>query len=71
MFVDKNSSKKPKTTMCGWELLIALGETEGYQGIIPHVQLAECAVVNKILEEPMFAWWVPYTIQIGTGSFRK
>jgi hypothetical protein len=31
---------------------------ESYQ-----VQVAEYAVANKIVEQPAFAWWVPYVLR--------
>ena len=27
------------------------------------VQMAEYAVANKLVEEPAFRWWVPYTLK--------
>jgi hypothetical protein len=43
-----------KESSATWEKLPAI--KEGYP-----VQAAEYAVVNKLVSEPAFQWWVPYT----------
>jgi hypothetical protein len=69
MYVNKNGSKKPKTTTRGWELLIVWKDGSSSWVILKDlkesfpVQLTEYAARNKIAEEPDFVWWVAYTIR--------
>jgi hypothetical protein len=68
-FVTIKGKRIPKRTTKGWKLCAQLadGSTEwfdlkqakdGYP-----IQAAEYAIANKLVSEPAFAWWVPYTIK--------
>ena len=63
-----NDAERPETTK-GWEILVqwkdgstTWSKLKDMKDSYP-VQLAECAVQNKIDDEPAFAWWVPHTIK--------
>ena len=64
-----NGQEKPKKTTRGWSLLV-----QWKDGLMEWVRLnelkesnpievAECAVANRIAEEPAFKWWVPHVIR--------
>ena len=62
-----NGVKRRRETTEGWEMLAqwkdgsaTWSELKDTKDSCP-VQLAECAVQNKIDDEPAFAWWVPHT----------
>ena len=68
-FVQVNGKKIAKRTTKGWQLCAELADgrtewldlktaKEGYP-----VLVAEYAVANKLVHEPAFAWWVPYTLK--------
>ena len=62
-FTSKNGNRVPKTTTRGWQLLVEWKDNS--TDWIPlkdlkesnPVELAEYAVLNKLLDEPAFAWW--------------
>jgi len=65
----KTGQRRPKIMTVGWELCVKWKEgstdwiklkdlKESYP-----VQVAECAVANKLVEEPTFKWWVPDVLQ--------
>jgi hypothetical protein len=61
-----NEQSKPKITTQGWFLLVQWrdGSTsweklKGLKASNP-VEVAEYAVVNRLVEEPAFKWWVPH-----------
>ena len=67
--VSKNGGKRRKETTKGWEILLQWkdGSTtweqlkdvkESYP-----VQLSEYALQKKLIQEPAFAWWVPYVLK--------
>lgn len=65
----KGGVRKPRRTTKGWKLCCDLhgGGTEWIdlktlKEAYP-VQVAEYAVANKLVSEPAFAWWVPYTLK--------
>ena len=61
--------KKLRITTCGWKLLVKW--KDGSESWIhlkdlkePHpVELAEYAKSRGIADEPVFIWWVPYTLK--------
>jgi hypothetical protein len=68
-FVEHNGRKTPKKTTKGWKLLVRWkdGSTQWVRLAdlkeSNPVELAEYAVGNKLMSEPAFRWWVPYTIK--------
>ena len=64
-----NGNKHPKKTTCGWELNTQM--KEGPSQWIPLkdlnegnlFELSEYAVADKIDHEPVFEWWVPFTLR--------
>jgi hypothetical protein len=68
-YVDPNGRKTRRMTTKGWKLLVKW--KDGSTDWLPlkdlkesyPVQVAEYAVVNKIAEQPAFAWWVPYVLR--------
>ena len=69
-FIDKRTGKKKlKQTTIGWELCVKWNDESTTW--IPlkdlkeshPVEVAEYAVNMKLVSEPAFAWWVPYTIK--------
>jgi hypothetical protein len=67
--VTKDGLEHPKQTTRGWKLLV--NWKDGSTSWVPlkdmkesyPVQVAEYAVVNKILEEPAFAWWARHVLR--------
>jgi hypothetical protein len=64
-----NGQSKPKITTQGWFLLVQWrdGSTsweklKDLKASNP-VEVAEYAVVNRLVEEPAFKWWVPHVIR--------
>ncbi|CAJ1957341.1 unnamed protein product [Cylindrotheca closterium] len=61
--------KRPRKTTKGWKLLAEMkgGETEWLDLSVAKeafpIEVAEYAVANKLVSEPAFAWWVPYTLR--------
>ena len=59
----------PKKTTIGWEILVEFtnGETQWLPLKVVKesnpVHLADYAVMKKIDKEPVFNWWVPYTLR--------
>jgi predicted hotdog family 3-hydroxylacyl-ACP dehydratase len=61
--------RRPKRTTRGWKLLVSW--KDGSTSWVPlkdlkeshPVQVAEYALVNKILEEPAFAWWATWVLR--------
>ena len=64
-----NGKKMQKRTTKGWFLCAELsdGSTEWIDLATAKeaypIQAAEYAVANKLVSEPAFAWWVPYTLR--------
>ena len=69
MVQNSNGTLKPKKTTRGWFLLV-----QWHDGSISWekladlkasnpVEVAEYAVVNRLVEEPAFKWWVPHVIK--------
>jgi hypothetical protein len=63
-----NGQSKPKITTQGWFLLVQWrdGSTsweklKDLKALNP-VEVAEYAVVNRLVEEPAFKWWAPHVI---------
>jgi hypothetical protein len=63
-----DGQSKPKITMKGWFLLVQWrdGSTsweklKDLKASNP-IEVAEYAVVNRLVEEPTFKWWVPHVI---------
>jgi len=68
-FVDRLGKRCPRKTTKGWQICLRWkdGSTswealKDLRNSHP-VQVAEYAVVNKLVHEPAFAWWVPYTLK--------
>jgi len=68
-FKTKHGAIRKKRTTRGWELCVRWkgGSTDwitlkDLKDSYP-IELAEYAAINKINEEPAFAWWVPYVIK--------
>ena len=65
----KNGLKRRRRTTKGWKLLVSW--KDGSSNWIPlkdlkesnPVEVAEYALVNKILEEPAFAWWARHVLK--------
>lgn len=64
-----NGKRVPRRTTKGWKMCAEVqgGETEWMDLKIAKeaypIQVAEYAVANKLVSEPAFAWWVPYTLR--------
>ena len=67
--ITKHGTKRLRKTTVGWKLLVCWKNNstkwiplkimkESYP-----VQVAEFAVANKLVQDPAFCWWVPYTSQ--------
>ena len=68
-YITVNGKRKLRRTTKGWHLCIELhgGGTEWIdlktaKEAFP-VKVAEYAVANKLVSQPAFAWWVPYTLR--------
>ena len=68
-YVTVNGRQRPKMTTKGWKLCVQWkdGSTswEPLKDLKQSnpVDVAKYAVANKLVSEPAFAWWVPYTIK--------
>jgi len=68
-FEDNRGRRRPKQTTRGWKLLVEWkDQTTSWVPLKDlkesnPVEVAEYAVANKIVEEPAFAWWVPYVLR--------
>ena len=67
--IRKSDTWRRRETTKGWEILVQwkVGTTTWHKmkdinDSYP-VQLAEFAIQNKLQDEPVFAWWVKYTIK--------
>ena len=67
--ISSNGVKRRVETTKGWEILIqwkdgstTWNKLKDVKDSFP-VQMAEYAVMNKISDEPAFAWWVGYTMK--------
>ena len=67
--ITKHGTKRLRKTTVGWKLLVCWKDNstkwiplkimkESYP-----VQVAEFAVANKLVQDPAFCWWVPYTLR--------
>jgi hypothetical protein len=63
-YMDPNRRTSRRMTTKGWKLLVEWkdGSTD-WLSLKDPVQVVEYAVVNKIAEQPAFAWWVPYVLR--------
>lgn len=68
-YVTRGGQTRNKRTTKGWELFIRWKDGSGDWIALKDlkesypVPLADYAVANGLLEEPVFAWWVPYTLK--------
>ena len=69
LYTTKQGTKKRRITTIGWEVCVQWKDgssnwiaLKDMKNSYP-VELAEYAVMNKIEDEPAFAWWVPYTFK--------
>jgi len=68
-FVNRHGKRCPRKTTKGWQLCLCWkdGSTswEALKDLwnSDPVQVAKYAVANKLVHEPAFAWWVPYTLK--------
>ena len=65
----ERTEPKPKRTTKGWELLVqwkdgssSWEKLKDLKASNP-IEVAEYAVANRLVEEPAFKWWVPYTLR--------
>ena len=64
----KSGGERLKPTIRGWSLLVEW--KDGSQDWVTlkdlkasyPVEIAEYAAANRLVEEPAFKWWVPYTL---------
>lgn len=84
-FIVHNGVKRPRRTTKGWKLMVQWKDGSSSWHSLADlkesnpVEVAEYAVGNKLVSEPAFSWWVPYTIRkrdrivakIKTRYFRK
>ena len=69
MVVTNSGQQQPRQTTRGWKLLVSW--KDGSTSWVPlkdlkesnPVKVAEYVVVNKILEEPAFAWWAAWVLR--------
>ena len=67
-FITRSRMKRKKRTAQGWEICVQWKDRSTNWMALKYlkdsypVDLAEYAVINKIQNEPAFAWWVPYVI---------
>ena len=73
----KEGLRHLRQTTRGWKLLVSWKDgtsswvpLKGLKEAYP-VQVAECALANKILEEPAFAWWAWHVIKKHDRIIRK
>jgi hypothetical protein len=65
---DQSGCLCPKRTTKGWKMLVEWKDGTTTWAFLKDlkesnpVEVAEYAVANNITTEPVFAWWVPYTI---------
>jgi hypothetical protein len=68
-FVLHNGRRTPKRTTKGWNMLVQWKDATTTWLLLKDlkesnpVQLAEYAVAHKLVHEPAFSWWVPYTLR--------
>jgi hypothetical protein len=68
-FVTKTGTKRTRQTTVGWEHLVqwnnGLCQWIALKIMMESnpVQVAEYAIARDIVDEPAFAWWVPYTLR--------
>ncbi|CAJ1962185.1 unnamed protein product [Cylindrotheca closterium] len=69
-FVMVKNKKVPRRTTKGWYLCAQIHGEEETEWIdlktakeAYPIQVAEDAVANKLVSEPAFSWWVPYTLK--------
>lgn len=75
--VTRDGQRRPKRTTKGWKLLVSW--KDGSSSWVPlkdlkesfPVEVAEYALVNKILEEPAFAWWAKHVLRKRDRIIRK
>ncbi len=75
--ITKNGLKRRRRTTKGWKLLVS-GE-DGSSTWVPLkdlkesnlIEVAEYALVSKILEEPAFAWWARHVLKKRDRIIRK
>ena len=67
--VTRTGTRRRRRTTKGWKLLV--GWKDGTSSWVPlkdlresnPIEVAEYALVNKILEEPAFAWWARHALK--------
>ena len=68
-YITRSGMQRNKRTTKGWELFVRWKDGSGDWVALKDlkesypVPLADYAVANGLLEEPVFAWWVPYTLK--------
>ena len=66
---NRSGTCRRRETTIGWEILLQWKDNSSTWVALKDVkesypvQLAEYAVASRILEEPAFAWWVPYMLR--------
>ena len=68
-YLDRYGKQQLRMTTCGWKLLVEWKDGNSswvswndMKDSYP-LETAEYSVMNKILTEPAFAWWVPHVLQ--------
>lgn len=65
----RHGRKIPKKTTRGWQICLQFKDGSTAWKALKDVkeanptELADYAVANKLVSEPAFAWWVPYTLR--------
>jgi hypothetical protein len=75
--VTKSRQQRPRQTTRGWKLLVLL--KDGSMSWVPlkdlreshPIEVAEYALVNKIIEEPAFTWWPKHVLRKRDRIIRK
>ncbi|MEM7375799.1 MAG: hypothetical protein AAF587_44825, partial [Bacteroidota bacterium] len=76
-FKTPSGATRKKRTTCGWDLLVSWkgGSSEwvalkDLKDSYP-IELAQYARDNDLMEEPVFAWWAPWTLKKATRIIAK
>ena len=76
-YITKNGLKRKKWTTRGWELYVRWKDGSGDWTSLKDlkesypVELADYAVANGLVDEPAFAWWVPFTLRKRKAIIQK
>ena len=68
-YTTSQGTQRRKMTTRGWELCVQWKDGSSHWVALKDlknsfpIELAEYAVLNRIQDEPAFAWWIPYTLK--------